>query len=609
MKKSSWVREVLLAAALVVPAAANINSGGQLGVVRTMSAKTMGRSKLNFGGGLNYAQPSDFVQQLNSTNLVEARLFSSNLFLGLGLASFWDLTVATPLYWDNANDPIGISEFGIGDLEVSTKILYPKPDQTRLFYQSYYLGIAAGLSGMSKNGIYPRHAYYYTSLDPAQASGDIFTADGFVAKGGLIWTLDFGHLAEQFPFQMHLNGIACIPNEQKEITAQINFAMEYSPAPVLTLFVDLASEIRAARIINEPDKLRSEMYWVTPGVKINTPAGVYLMLGADAGVVSDKEIRTSWTKGDTPYATSPVPPWGLQFAFGWNGFLTAQDQDNDGIKDDRDRCPKDPEDIDNFEDGDGCPDEDNDKDGILDADDKCPTEAEDRDGFEDDDGCPDVDNDGDGIDDLKDQCPKIAEDFDGFEDKDGCPDYDNDKDGVPDSLDKCPNDVEDFDKFKDDDGCPDVDNDKDGIPDLKDKCPNEPETFNNVDDKDGCPDEKKEESTMPKHQIMHGVNFRSGQSEMTFDSYVHLDPIIEEMKKHPSIQIEIRGHTDSVGNSQTNMRLSKMRAESVRQFLISKGIDPSRIRAVGFGSSAPIADNRTAAGRAKNRRIEIVRIK
>ncbi len=81
------------------------------------------------------------------------------------------------------------------------------------------------------------------------------------------------------------------------------------------------------------------------------------------------------------------------------------------------------------------------------------------------------------------------------------------------------------------------------------------------------------------------------------------------MKEYPEIEIEIRGHTDSMGKYESNMRLSQMRAESVRRYLIAQGIDPKRMRAVGFGPSSPIADNRTAAGRAKNRRIEVVRLK
>ena len=98
---------------------------------------------------------------------------------------------------------------------------------------------------------------------------------------------------------------------------------------------------------------------------------------------------------------------------------------------------------------------DKDGDGIPDDVDKCPNEPEDKDGFQDDDGCPDPDNDGDGIPDALDKCPNEPEDFDGFQDQDGCPDPDNDGDGIPDKIDKCPNEPETFNHYKDEDGCPD----------------------------------------------------------------------------------------------------------------------------------------------------------
>ncbi len=166
------------------------------------------------------------------------------------------------------------------------------------------------------------------------------------------------------------------------------------------------------------------------------------------------------------------------------------DRDNDGLKDDVDQCPTDPEDIDGYEDDDGCPDRDNDLDTINDDVDKCPDQAEDADGFEDLDGCPEPDNDKDGIRDESDVCPLEPETKNGYKDEDGCPDVpDTDNDGVPDPDDKCPNDAEDTDGFEDTDGCPDPDNDADGVPDNRDECIDEPETMNGFEDADGCPDE------------------------------------------------------------------------------------------------------------------------
>jgi OmpA-OmpF porin, OOP family len=102
--------------------------------------------------------------------------------------------------------------------------------------------------------------------------------------------------------------------------------------------------------------------------------------------------------------------------------VTSDDRDGDGIPNDVDQCPDEPEDFDGFQDEDGCPDPDNDGDGIPDASDKCPNEPEDFDGFEDEDGCPDPDNDGDGVPDAQDQCPDQMETHNGYQDDDGCPD-------------------------------------------------------------------------------------------------------------------------------------------------------------------------------------------
>ena len=213
------------------------------------------------------------------------------------------------------------------------------------------------------------------------------------------------------------------------------------------------------------------------------------------------------------------------------------------------------------------------------------------------------DRDGDGILDDVDKCPDAPEDRDGFEDNDGCPDLDNDKDGVPDERDKCPNEPEDRDGFQDEDGCPDPDNDKDGIPDARDKCPNDPETKNGFQDDDGCPDE------IPKAVkqftgVIEGINFKTDSAEILPGSYGLLDRAVKVLSDYPDVMIEISGHTDSRGSADYNRDLSTRRAESVRQYFLSRGIDAKRIVAIGYGMDRPIATNKTESGRSSNRRIE-----
>ncbi len=185
------------------------------------------------------------------------------------------------------------------------------------------------------------------------------------------------------------------------------------------------------------------------------------------------------------------PDWLMHLAVTRQFSIGGSDTDGDGIVDRHDRCPDDPEDLDGFQDTDGCPDLDNDQDGIPDRYDMEPDLREDYDGFEDADGAPDLDNDGDGVPDLEDLCPDEPEDFDGHHDDDGCPDelQDSDGDGIEDRMDDCPDDPEDMDGFEDDDGCPEPDNDLDGIPDELDECPDEAEDYDGTEDGDGCPED------------------------------------------------------------------------------------------------------------------------
>jgi OOP family OmpA-OmpF porin len=215
----------------------------------------------------------------------------------------------------------------------------------------------------------------------------------------------------------------------------------------------------------------------------------------------------------------------------------------------------------------------------------------------------DKDSDGDGILDSVDKCPNEPEDKDGFQDEDGCPDLDNDGDGILDKDDKCPNEAEDKDGFQDEDGCPDLDNDGDGIPDDKDKCPNEPETVNGYQDEDGCPDEIP--AAVAKFTgVIQGINFKTDSDKITKPSFKVLDKAVQVLVDYPDVKMEIGGHTDNVGGAEHNMELSQKRAESVKNYMVGKGIQADRLTAVGYGMDKPLTSNKTKADKAKNRRTE-----
>ncbi|MBN1608506.1 MAG: OmpA family protein [Polyangiaceae bacterium] len=250
-------------------------------------------------------------------------------------------------------------------------------------------------------------------------------------------------------------------------------------------------------------------------------------------------------------------------------------------------------------------DGDRDHDGIRDSVDRCPDNPEDMDGFEDEDGCPDLDNDHDGIADTSDACPCVAEDKDGFEDEDGCPEDDNDQDKILDPVDQCPNDPEDYDEFQDSDGCPDLDNDKDGIPDVKDRCPNEPETVNGYADEDGCPDEEQVRVLGDKILLDDRIHFPTNSAVILRDSHGLMRRLAKLIMDHPEyVHVEIVGRADPRGSASYNLKLSQARADSVRDFLVKEGIEPGRLSAVGLGETSPVVTDEDDYALYLERRVE-----
>jgi OOP family OmpA-OmpF porin len=280
------------------------------------------------------------------------------------------------------------------------------------------------------------------------------------------------------------------------------------------------------------------------------------------------------------------------------------DRDGDGVLDVADACP-DRAGLPAFR---GCPDRDG--DNIGDDVDKCPDAPEDYDQFEDKDGCPESqDRDGDGVPDEQDVCPEQP----GPASLRGCPERDRDRDGIKDDLDRCPDDAEDRDGFEDADGCPDLDNDGDGIKDVSDKCVDVPETKNGYQDDDGCPDVDptlvRVNLEAGKIEIKQKVFFDTNKATIKSVSYRLLNEVASALRGSPNLEILVEGHTDSVGNDASNLRLSSARASAVREYLIGQGIDPQRLTAIGFGETRPITSNASAAGREQNRRVEFTIVK
>jgi OOP family OmpA-OmpF porin len=169
------------------------------------------------------------------------------------------------------------------------------------------------------------------------------------------------------------------------------------------------------------------------------------------------------------------------------------------------------------------------------------------------------------------------------------------------------NDPETVNEYKDEDGCPEADPDNDGFYDEQDSCPNEPESDNGYKDGDGCPDEVPEEVARFTG-VIQGITFDTDKDTIRKSSKKTLDAAVKVLTEHKEIRIEIGGHTDSEGERDHNLDLSRRRAESVKKYLVENGIEESRITTVGYGPDKPVDTNDTKAGRANNRRIEFVPI-
>ena len=165
---------------------------------------------------------------------------------------------------------------------------------------------------------------------------------------------------------------------------------------------------------------------------------------------------------------------------------------------------------------------------------------------------------------------------------------DSDGDGIFSDVDKCPDQPEDKDAFEDEDGCPDPDNDKDGILDTVDQCPQEPENINKVKDEDGCPDKDAPEELAGLYGVIEGVTFKRRKAVLVKSSEAELNKIYDVLKDHPNLKIEIAAHTTAKGPKRRRKKLSSDRAETIKWYLVAKGLNLDMLVAKGYGSDEPL---------------------
>lgn len=212
-----------------------------------------------------------------------------------------------------------------------------------------------------------------------------------------------------------------------------------------------------------------------------------------------------------------------------------------------------------------------------------------------------MDRDGDTVADQVDVCPDVVGDPSPSATRRGCP-ADRDGDLIADAEDRCPDEkgvaTPDLARF----GCP-LDSDADGFADAVDACPHEKGEANEDPKKAGCPRSVRVEAT--QIVILQEVNFATGSDVITPDSFTLLQQVAAALAEHPEItRVAVDGHTDNAGTEKSNVTLSQKRAVAVITWLVEHGTDARRLEARGFGPRRPIATNNTAAGKAKNRRVE-----
>jgi OOP family OmpA-OmpF porin len=209
-----------------------------------------------------------------------------------------------------------------------------------------------------------------------------------------------------------------------------------------------------------------------------------------------------------------------------------------------------------------------------------------------------LDSDGDGVTDAMDQCPGTPAGI--TVDAAGCP-LDSDEDGVPDYQDQCPDTPVGV--KVDANGCP-LDSDGDGVPDSLDQCPRTPSGVKV--DANGCPVTILGAGAAA--WAFNDINFETGKADIQPASYSILNEIATALGANPQLNVVVEGHTDSTGARSFNMDLSQRRAQAVVDYLVGKGVSPSRLSAKGYGPDRPIADNDTRLGRSKNRRVQFTRV-
>ncbi len=596
--------------------------GGGHGLLLTESARTIGMGRFSAGLQVLAMTRDQRVYWSDEHIRDNPTVYAVPIVFGLTdevelSAAFHGFSDIRP-YVDNRNLFRGKTspESGAGSVRAGIKVRLPFDRSSRLQIAGR-VGAVMGTSKVQDDGLnYP------------------WTRNGADIEGSLFETIDVSPHVRLFLEQ------GFVMNESKYFDEQFigSVGLLVTPVPGLGLGLELRNRVfewvgpqsvlaagadpalyyNGPRGVGDPSMLKErdlnfneDHLVIAPSVSWNVRESVTLHLGAVVNLADHQEPKESAQ---------------IHFGISLNGALAfMSDADNDGVRDDRDLEPATPEGfpvdaggVSLDSDGDGVPDgrdremntprgarvdawgtgTDGDGDGVYDGIDREPDTPEgcrvDRYGVA-------LDGDGDGVPDCLDREPDTPE---------GCPvdehgvALDSDGDGVPDCLDREPDTPEGC--AVDEHGVA-LDSDGDGVPDCNDL---EPGTEQGARvDAWGRAIREEEQTLLDEGVIrVHRIHFGRGSAEIRHDSYATLRQVAEIVRKYPSLEIRVEGHTDNTGSRELNMRLSKSRAQAVLDYILAFApeLDRDRFSVEGYGPDRPIAPNKYEYGRMQNRRVEFV---
>jgi outer membrane protein OmpA-like peptidoglycan-associated protein len=534
--------------------------------------KTMGKCKWNVGLMLNYQNDPLVLRTTDGDEigaLVEHQLVG-NLLAAYKVLDWLAIGLDVPITLLQLGDDItGFPEAGvagIGDIR-----LVPR---ARLY--------------QTADGFFTLGAELIISFPTGQLVDNYMGRSGFGIMPRLLAGLDFGRGG------LALNlGTLIATGEDTALNVETGHALDTRLGGwfgIVPEKLDVIAEVASQMKLTEPfADMENNPVEATGGLRYHVGNGLIVNFGGGAGITEGAAAPDFRVFAGVQYASCgeppppPAPPVCDPDPDGdkiCSACVSDQGREKEfaSVCTGKDQCPEVPEDMDKFEDLDGCPDPDNDKDGVCD-----PWVA--KQGLE---------KKYKGTCKGKDQCPMDPEDKDGFEDEDGCPEPDNDNDQFCESW-VAEKGLEA--KYKD-------------VCKPTDKCPNEPETKNSYQDDDGCPDKA---VVVEKKQILilQKVEFYLDETRIKEESYPLLDEVVQTLKDNPQIlKVRIEGHTDSRASDSYNKKLSTGRVKTVEKYLVDHGIDGGRLTSKGYGESKLLIKNaKTEEEHQRNRRVEFIIIK